>query len=263
MSNCLNLRSNFYNVTHDPSKPVTDFINTIQSISHQLAAIKHPLHDTKITDMILLRLHESFSPVQSALITRKEEAKLNEIIAALKEHEAHMVMTNGLPKGTSGSDGITDEQAYFAGKQQKQGGARRLASKMEIDWGNSQGRDGVCFCCGRAGDVAAKCIADMPQEVKDNIVSGAGLMAKENETHLADEVAEMAAFARDNPHMFVLMANTLRSAHDHQYQSTIMQNLTEYAHIAGNHLSSPSPNPDIQWEPSRLREWSINDAILL
>ena len=66
-SNHLNLCSNFYNVTHDPSKPVTEFINTIQSISHQLAAIEHPLHATEITDMILLYLHEPFPPVHSAL----------------------------------------------------------------------------------------------------------------------------------------------------------------------------------------------------
>ena len=121
-SNCLNLRSNFYNVTHDPSKPVTEFINTIQSISHQLATIKHPLHATEITDMILLRLHESFSPVRSALITRKEEPTLMEIIATVKEHEAHTVMTNCLPKGTSGSNEISSENIYVAGRQQKQGG---------------------------------------------------------------------------------------------------------------------------------------------
>ena len=77
-----------------PSKPVTIFINTIQSISHQLAAIKHPLHDTEITDIISLCLHESFSPVRSALITRKEEPTLTEIIATVKEHEAHTAMTN-------------------------------------------------------------------------------------------------------------------------------------------------------------------------
>ena len=121
-SNSLNLRSNFYNVTHDPSKPVAGFINTIQSISHQLAAIKHPLHATDITDMILLHLHESFSPICSALITHKEEPTLTEIIATVKEHEAHMVMTNCLPKGTSGSDETGGENIYFTGKQWKQGG---------------------------------------------------------------------------------------------------------------------------------------------
>ena len=171
-SNHPNLHSNFYNVTHDPSKPVMEFINTIQSISHQLAAIKHSLHATEITNMILLHLHESFSPIHSALITHKEEPMLTEIIAAVKKHEAHTVMTNCSPKETSGSDEIGSESIYFTGRQWKQGGVRRSASKAEVDWGNSKGKDGVCFPCGRSGHVAAKCIADMPQEVKDHIISG-------------------------------------------------------------------------------------------
>ena len=72
--------------------------------------------------MILLHLHESFSPVFSALITYKEEPTLMEIIATVKEYKAHMAMTNCLPKGTSGSNEIGSESIYFAGKLWKQGG---------------------------------------------------------------------------------------------------------------------------------------------
>ena len=72
--------------------------------------------------MILLCLHKLFSSVYSALIMHKEESTLMEIIATVKEHEAHMAMTNCLPKGTSGSDEIGSESVYFAGKQRKQGG---------------------------------------------------------------------------------------------------------------------------------------------
>ena len=117
-SNRLNLCSNFYNVTHDPSKPVTEFINTIQSISHQLAAIEHPLHPTEITDMILLHLHESFSPFHSALITM-----LTEIIATAKEHKAHIMLTNCLPKGTSGSNILCREAMEARGNM-----------KVSIQW---------------------------------------------------------------------------------------------------------------------------------
>ena len=134
-----------------------------------------------------------------------------EIIAAVKEHEAHMVITNHLPTATSGSADITGENLYFTGRQQKQGGVRKSASKAEIDQGNSKGTDGVCFCCGHPGHVAAKCIADMPQEVKDHIVSGTALVTREDKSDkLADDnVIETVAFARDNPRTFALMANTL------------------------------------------------------
>ena len=240
-SNCLNLRNNFYNVTHDPSKPATKFINTIQFISHQLAIIKHPLHATEIIDMILLCLHESFSPVCSTLITCKEEPTLTEIITAVKEHEAHMAMTNCLPKRTSGSNEIGSENIYFAGRQQKQGGVQRSASKAEVDWGNSKGKDGVCFCCGCPGHVAAKCIAEMPQEVKDHIISGTAYVTREDESDesVDDDMTEAVAFAKDNPHVFALMANTLRPTCDHKDKMDVAQTLMEFAHVAS----------DIQWEP--------------
>ena len=97
------------------------------------------------------------------------------------------------------------------GSNGSKGGVRRSASKAEVDWGNSKGKDGVCFHCGRSGHVAAKCIADMPQEVKDLIISGPAHVAREDESDESDDnMAETVAFARENPHTFVLMANTLQ-----------------------------------------------------
>ena len=192
--------------------------------------------------MILLHLHESFSPVRSALITHKEEPTLTEIIAAVKEHEAHMAMTNCLPKGTSGSDEIGGKNIYFTGRQRKQGGVQRSASKAQVDWGNSKGKDGVCFCCRHPGHVAAKCIADMPQEVKDHIISGTAHVTRENESdELADyDMTKTVALTRDNPHAhaFTLMANTLQPTCDHKDEMDVAQTLTEFAHVAS----------DIQWE---------------
>ena len=51
----------------------------------------------------------------------------------------------------------------------------------------------------------------MLQEVKDHIVSGAALVAREDELdELADDdVTETVTFTRDNPHTFALMANAL------------------------------------------------------
>jgi len=39
----------------------------------------------------------------------------------------------------------------------------------EYDWGNSKGRDDVCWRCGHQGHVARLCVADMPQDVKQKV----------------------------------------------------------------------------------------------
>ena len=163
-----------------------------------------------------------------------------EIISTVKEHKAHTVMTNCLPKGTSGSNEIGSKSIYFTGRQQKQGGVQRSASKAEIDWGKSKGKDGVCFHCRCPGHVAAKCIADMPQKVKDHIVSGtAHVMREEKSDELADDnMTKTVTFTRDNPHVFALMANTLQPTCDHKDKVDIAQTLMGFAHVAS----------DIQWE---------------
>ena len=122
-----------------------------------------------------------------------------EIIAAIKEHEVHMVITNHLPMATSGSDEITGENIYFTGKQQEQKGARR-SDGTETDWGNLKGTNGVCFHCGHPGHVAAKCVADMLQEIKDHIVSGIAYITNEDESDESadDDTTEIVAFARDH-----------------------------------------------------------------
>ena len=85
----------------------------------------------------------------------------------------------------------------------------------------------------------AKCIADMPQEVKDLIVSGAAHVVREDKLDKLDNnMAETVTFARENPHMSVLMANTLQPTRDHKDKMDIAQTLTEFAHVAS----------DIQWE---------------
>lgn len=53
------------------------------------------------------------------------------------------------------------------GGRGRRGGDRERA---EFDWGNSQAQDGVCFRCGRPNHQAARCVADMPKEVKEKIL---------------------------------------------------------------------------------------------
>ena len=73
----------------------------------------------------------------------------------------------------------------------------------------------------------------MLQEVKDHIVSGAALVAREDESDESadDNVMEMVAFARDNPHTFALMANALQPTHDHKDEWEQNLTMTKIGHL--------------------------------
>ena len=95
----------------------------------------------------------------------------------------------------------------------------------------------------------------MPQEVKDCIVSGTTHVTREDELDELDELenddmTEIVTFARDNPHMFALMANTLQPAHPHNDKMDIAQTLMECAHVAS----------DIQWELKLMddKNWALS-----
>ena len=76
---------------------------------------------------------------------------------------------------TSGSDDITGENLYFTGKQWKQGVYEGQPQKWRWTGGTQKGWMVLAFHCRHPGHVVVKCIADMPQEVKDQ----AQLMSQE------------------------------------------------------------------------------------
>ena len=88
----LTLCNQFYTIHHDPSCPVSIFIDAIQSIAHQLKAINYAPGKNEVEDIILLCLDATFEPVWSSLITQKKSASLQDIITAVKEFEANQII---------------------------------------------------------------------------------------------------------------------------------------------------------------------------
>ena len=60
---CLPLCQQFYNICHDPSQPVSIFIDEVQSISCQLTAISRLPGKDEVEDLILLCLDSSFKAI--------------------------------------------------------------------------------------------------------------------------------------------------------------------------------------------------------
>jgi hypothetical protein len=157
----LTLRNRFYTTHHDPSKPVTIFIESVQSIARQLNSIGHALGKNEVEGVILLHLDPSFEPVRSSLIAWEKEATILEIVAAVKQFEANQIVVQSALQPQVKQEDMGNE-AMAA----QHGGGGEL-----FDWGNTQGREGVCFRCEKHGHVAAKCVADMPPGVKAKILN--------------------------------------------------------------------------------------------
>jgi len=183
----LSLRQQFYNIHHDSSQPVSIFINEVQSISRQLTAISRPPGKDEVEDLILLRLDPSFEAIRSSLITRATSPSLTEIISAIKQFEINQRVSHG----SSASPLIKTEAnealaAYHKGSSRKprhghfDGNIPGSESSVfgpvplkdhRFDWGNTNNTPGACFRCGITGHVAAKCVHDMPPQIKFGIIN--------------------------------------------------------------------------------------------
>jgi hypothetical protein len=64
------------------------FIDTVQTTTHQLSDIGCSILNNEIGDIIILGLHKSFVPIHSALLARKTQPMLTEIIDAVEAFEA-------------------------------------------------------------------------------------------------------------------------------------------------------------------------------
>lgn len=171
----MNLRQQFYSLTHIPTSGVTSFINSLTSIVRQLEAINHKPSKDEITDKLLMGLHSSFSAVRTTLALRSPEPSIKDIITALKQFEDNELSTSSSAHFDL-DPYIKTETTLYAGRMRGSGGGGggyRAGGDDGFDWGNTKRNDGVCWRCGRPKHIAQNCIFDMPKEVKDHIMTNA------------------------------------------------------------------------------------------
>jgi hypothetical protein len=197
----LALRNELYSIRHDPKQPVNVYIEAIRSVARQLKAIGHAPSDDDLADLILLRLHPSFSSIRSALSNTTPFPKLAALISAIKAHEMQEKLSDSVAQSIKkeeeddGDKPMTDAMAAREGRKGVRG---------EFDWGNLKEKDGVCHRCGRSGHVARRCVADMPDDVKAKILTSKidaaayGDLVILTDSDDDDNVAVPAAFESDD-----------------------------------------------------------------
>jgi len=164
-TNRILLRRQFYSLTHDPALPISQFIDDVASITRKLHAIGHKPNDVEVSDKILIGLDPSWSTVRTTLMFQAKPLTVDEITAALRQYEANE---------SSAEEGVKREPGESALYAKGRGGGSRQKAKDHgdegFDWGNSKNREGVCWRCGRSGHIAQFCVADMPENVKREIL---------------------------------------------------------------------------------------------
>ena len=75
----LTARQDLYRVVHDPSKPISAYIHSVEKAAQVLKDLSAPVDEVQLGDILLMNLHESYSTVCTSLLTSKDEPKLEEI----------------------------------------------------------------------------------------------------------------------------------------------------------------------------------------
>lgn len=167
-----NCRRRLYNIIHDPSLPITNFIDEVTRAVSDLAAIKKAPSDEEVFDLVVGRLDSSWDTVRTIVLTSKN-SKLKDLYDLLKAHNA-----------TAHTLSVSDPtpSAFAARTPSPQNRPREIPS---YDWLNPSKDSSKCNRCGLLGHTAQVCMADMPAGVKDQVRSN--IRKRSESAQTADE----------------------------------------------------------------------------
>ncbi|KAJ7431256.1 hypothetical protein B0H11DRAFT_863611 [Mycena galericulata] len=164
-----------------------------------LAAIGHEVEDLEIIDSIIMHLDPTWGIMHSILLVRETDPNLQELTGLLKEFEKdpnrfkspgveEVMHSKSKKKGSKGgkrSSRKDSEEKRSSRRDSEESGTESDSGSDSFDWLNTKGRDDVCHRCGRPGHRSSRCMANMPQHVKDKIMERAS-RARANRTIASD-----------------------------------------------------------------------------
>lgn len=180
-------REQFYSITHDPSKPIDFYIQSLKAAKRKMSALGVKVDDTEFMDVLLMHLDPSFHSIRTTILTQKDPT-LDQIISLLTsstsadmviKSEPDSVMVAGRIRGrgfaenggrSSGSGSWRNQEGRY-NQESGHGGSGSPIDSKGFRWCNPT-NEGACHRCGRSGHIAARCMFNMPQEVKDWLMAG-------------------------------------------------------------------------------------------
>lgn len=150
-----------YITTHDPSQPVDFYIQALKTARERLKAITgEDIKDQLFMDVLLMNLHPDFSQVRTPILFQATEPTLDQVLSVLTKSQDIPSPSSAIIKQESVLSTQTRSQFGSGGSQQ------HPVDDKGFKWCDTK-RDGACHRCGRPGHIAASCIINMPEKVKN------------------------------------------------------------------------------------------------
>lgn len=178
----MQVRQAFHSVTHDPSRPVDFYIQDVVSAAGRLKSLGCTVDDSEVIDVILMNLDPSFHTIRSTILAQEKDPGLDKIQLMLTSATSAEVLdthnsalaASGKSKARHSSKSHSSSQhssshAHSSGHSSSHRPASPVDSKG-FRWCNPTSEKD-CHRCGRSGHVAARCMYNMPQEVKDWVMA--------------------------------------------------------------------------------------------
>jgi hypothetical protein len=166
-------RQQLYSVVHDPSKPIDTFIHAVTAAAKVLADLGYKVEDTEIKDLLLMKLDDSYASVRTSIMTAKDEPDLDTIKALLSSASSSFTQSPPIIAGAmmSSNGPRSRPKSSFSAAGCTQPSSPLPPDDKGYQWCNPSNQD-ACHRCGRANHIAAFCIFNMPQYVKDWVMKG-------------------------------------------------------------------------------------------
>lgn len=167
MANRITARMTLYGISHDPSRHISVFIQSLTAARRNLTNVGVKIDDTEFKDIMLMRLDSSFESVRLSILSSTTEPDLEKVKSML------------LNKAAADETVVKIEETKIAlaardGRQRSRGSRNTGEGRIDAQgysWcDTTTTADDTCHRCGRTGHIAARCMFNMPQHVRDWIM---------------------------------------------------------------------------------------------
>jgi hypothetical protein len=172
----------FNSLSYFPTIGITGYSNSLKRVVHDFLNISHILSWVEVFDKLLIGLPSFFSSIHTTLCGKYNDKKflLKDAIAELLKFERREGLTppDQVPSLPSTLSTSTVMHASYP--------ATTHIIYKTFCWLNTENHESVCFRCGRSGHSAARCVHDMPKEVKDKVLGITTSRAATGDIYYAD-----------------------------------------------------------------------------